>query len=185
VTYQPRPGDIGITRISGWGGKAIRVAQWADGCGFADYEHAYVVTSVDADGTVWIVEAMPQGARRIMNWHDPEETVYLRCPDEFRENVADAAVTFAIKKVPYSWLDYGAIALHRFHIPAPHLKHYIETSNHLICSQLADRAAQLGGWKLFDDGRWDGFVPPCSIYKLYRVQQHERALQRFRDGDVN
>jgi hypothetical protein len=185
MTYQPRIGDIGITRISGWGGAAIRAAQWADGCGFADYEHAFVVTEVMADGTVWIVEAMPDGARHVPNWHQPSETVYLRCPDQFRASVADAAISIALKHTPYSFLDYGAQAAHRFHLPVPHLKDYIQSSGHLICSQLADRAALLGGWHLFQDDRWEGYVPPCDLYKLYRVQQHERALQRFRDGDVN
>lgn len=178
MTYQPRIGDIGITRISGWGGAAIRVAQWADGCGFADYEHAFVVTEVMADGTVWIVEAMPDGARHVPNWHKPEETVYLRCPDQFRASVADAAISIALKHTPYSWLDYGAIALHRFHIPVPHLKSFIESSGSMICSQLCDRAANMGGWHLYNDGRWDGFVPPCELTALVREQDAQEVHDR-------
>jgi hypothetical protein len=178
VTYQPKPGDIGITRISGWGGLGIRAAQWLDGCGFADFEHAYVVTEA---ATTWrrvmIVEAMPGGAVQVFNWHRPEETVYLRCPDEFRESVVDAAVSFAIKHTPYSELDYLAQAAHRLHIPAPHLKAYIESSGSMICSQLADRAASLGGWHLFDDGRWDGYVPPCNLYQLYQKQEAGRFFE--------
>jgi hypothetical protein len=179
VTYQPKPGDIGITMISDWGGLAIRTAQWLNGCGFAKYTHAYVVTEVSADGTVWIVEAMPQGARRIENWH--KDVVYLRCPEQYREHVADAAIQFAINKTPYSDLDYLAQAAHRFHLPAPHLKNYIESSGHLICSQLADKAAERGGWHLFADGRWPGYVPPCDLYKLYVTQRVERYAQ----GDVS
>jgi hypothetical protein len=86
-----------------------------------------------------------------------------------------------MKHTPYSELDYLAQAAHRLHIPSKHLKAYVESSGHLICSQLADRAASLGGWHLFDDGRWDGYVPPCDLYKLYWAQRMERYAQ----GDVS
>jgi hypothetical protein len=122
---------------------------------------------------------MPQGARRIKNWH--EDVVYLRCPEEYREHVADAAIQFAIDKTPYSELDYVAQAAHRLHIPAPHLKNYIESSGHLICSQLADKAAERGGWHLFNDKRWPGYVPPCDLYKLYVAQR----AYRIKQGDVS
>lgn len=168
--YQPKAGDIGLTQISGWGGKAIRFGQWLMGDGWADYEHAYVVERVDDDGTVWIVEAMPGGAQRVRNWHDPERAVYLRCPDEYRSAVARAAYDVAAAKVPYSDLDYLALAARRLHIPAPHLKHYIETSGHMICSQLADHCAARGGWHLFDDGRWEGDVTPLDLWALYGEQ---------------
>jgi hypothetical protein len=158
MTYQPKPGDIGITTISDWGGLAIRTAQWLNGCGFAKYTHAYVVSEVSADGTVWIVEAMPRGAHKVPNWHP--DSVFLRCPDEYREHVADAAIQFAIDKTPYSELDYVA-----------------QAAGHLICSQLADKAAERGGWHLFDDGRWPGYVPPCDLYKLYVAQRAYRIKQ--------
>jgi hypothetical protein len=168
--YTPRAGDIGITVISGWGGKAVRAAQFAAGCGFADFEHAYVVESVHEDtGNVWIVEAMPGGAQRVLNWHTVNR--FLICPDEHREAVAAAAREQAVRKVPYSGLDYGAIALHRFHVPVPHLQHYIESSGHQICSQLADYCADKGGWHLFADGRWPGFVRPCDLYRAFNYQQ--------------
>lgn len=174
MTYQPKIGDIGITTISDWGGLAIRTAQWLNGCGFAKYTHAYVVSEISADGVVWIVEAMPRGAHKVPNWHP--DSVFLRCPDEYREHVADAAIQFAIDKTPYSELDYVAQAAHRLHIPAPHLKNYIESSGHLICSQLADKAAERGGWHLFKDGRWPGYVPPCDLYGLYLEQRAVRMM---------
>lgn len=162
--YIPQPGDIGITRISGAGGLGIRIGQWLNGDGFADYEHAFVCTS---PGT--IVEAMPNGAREIMDWHKPSETVYLSCPPVYRTAVAEAA--HSLVGTPYSFADYAALAAHRFHIPTPHLKRYIETSGHAICSQLADLAAQRGGWHLFSDGRWSGDVTPGDLFRLYLEQQ--------------
>lgn len=167
MTYSPRPGDIGITKISGWGGKAIRAAQWLNGDGFADYEHAYVVTSVDDDGTVWIVEAMPGGAQHVRNWHT--DTRWLVCPDQYRQAVAQCAMGYV--GVGYSALDYTYLAAHRFHIPAPHLKHLIKTTHHMICSQLADAAADNGGWHLFNDHRWEGDVTPGDLNHLWVINK--------------
>lgn len=164
--YQPQPGDIGLTQISGYGGKLIRLGQGLNGDGFADYEHAFVVTEQNSkfqDET--IVEAMPGGAKRVRNWHDPARTRWLICPEEFRASVAGAARDYI--GVPYAWTDYLALALHRFRIPTPHLKHYIETSGHMICSQLADRAAERGGWHLFKDNRWHGDVTPGDLNRLW------------------
>jgi len=166
--YVPRPGDIGITQISGWGGKAIRAAQWLNGCGYEDFEHAFGVESVDPDGTVWIVEAMPNGARRIRNWHDTARTRWLICPDGLREQMARLLRECAARKVPYSFADYGALGMKRLHLPGgPLLRRYIESSKHMICSQLVDWCADNSGWHLFEDGRWPGYVPPCDLNKLW------------------
>ncbi len=177
MTYGPRTGDIGITTISGWGGRAIRIGQWLNGDGFKKYAHAYVVVSVSKDGTVWIVEAMPGGARHVKNWHT--DAVYIRCPDEYRNAVASAAMEFT--GVPYSVADYFALAAHRFHIPAPHLRKFIVTSRHQICSQLADQAAADGGWHLFKDDRWPGDVTPGDLTRVYDAQRADR----IKHGDTS
>lgn len=169
--YTPKPGDIGLTTIDGWGGRGIKTAQRLMGCSWKAKQHAYVYVGETEDwGPDAIVEAMPEGARVIRNWHNPANTVYLRCPDEFRDEVAAAAL--ALRGTPYSWLDYEAIALHHLHVPASWLKSYIESTKHEICSQLSDHAALLGGWHLFDDGRWPGYVPPCDLWRLYRKQAY-------------
>ena len=179
MTYAPQPGDIGLTVITGWG-RLIRVGQWLNGDGFADFEHAFVVTGVRGQAhNVTIVEAMPEGARQVGNWHPADRTVYLRCPAEYREAVAASARGFI--GVPYSFADYFALAAHRLHIPAPHLKRYVRDSGHMICSQLADTAAAEGGWHLFDDGRWHGDVTPGDLYRLYQAQRAER----MKTGDVS
>lgn len=167
-TYSPRPGDIGITTISGWGGAGIKAAQFAMGCKLKTKQHAFTVTDFPDPDTCMIIEAMPGGARYVENWHPADQTVYLRCPDEFRDAVAASALT--LKGVPYSWLDYEALALHHMRIPAPWLKTYISNTGHMICSQMADFAALDGGWHLFDDGRWPGYVPPCDLNRLYDKQ---------------
>jgi hypothetical protein len=167
TTYRPRPGDLGLTQISGAGGKAIRFAQWLNGEGWEDYQHAFGVTEYrqGLPNKPWIVEAMPGGAQHVKNWHDPARTRWLICPDEHRAAVASALRGFV--HVPYSAADYVALAAHRLHIPAPHLERYIRDSGHMMCSQLVDAAAAEGGWHLFDDGRWPGYVTPLSLNKLW------------------
>lgn len=167
--YTPKPGDIGLTTIDGWGGKGIQAAQRLMGCPWDAKQHAFGVVSINtANGEPWIVEAMPEGARHVLNWHKPENTVYLRCPDMQRDEVA--AAYLSLVRTPYSWLDYQAIALHHLHVPAPWLKNYIMSTKHMICSQLVDEGALRGGWHLFDDGRWPGYVPPCDLWRLYRQE---------------
>lgn len=162
--YVPMPGDIGLTQISGNVGRGIRFGQWLDGDGFADYEHAFVYT-----GAGHIIEAEPSGARdSMLSRYDAARIAWLRCPSDYRVQVAQSARTHV--GVPYSFLDYAAIAAHRAHVPTPGLRSYIDSTGHMICSQLADRAAMNGGWHLFDDGRWPGDVTPGSLWKLYDKQ---------------
>lgn len=160
----PNPGDIGLVAIRGRVGAAIRFGQWLVGDGYDHYEHAFVYV-----GNGEIVQAMPRGAERATVPTMSGPVVYLRCPTELGPAVAEAAVGFI--GVPYSFVDYAAIALHRVRIPTPRLRAYIESSRRLICSALCDRAAEIGGWKLFDDGRWHGHVTPGDLYRLYAAQQ--------------
>lgn len=179
-TYTPQPGDIGLTTIHGpvgWGiGAAQTVEAWAQrlfrGAGqAARYRHAYVVLT---NGQ--IIEAEPGGAR-IRDVHEYDgaglPTVYLRCPDQYRAGVASAAR--GLEAVPYSFLDYQAITLHDLHVPAPGLRDYIGDTGHMVCSQLADEAARRGGWHLFTDDRWPGYVSPAALYRLYEHQRRYAA----------
>lgn len=152
-------GDIGLTQISGDVGFLIRVGQWLNGDGFANYEHAFVDCG---DGT--IIQAMPGGAQHVINPYRNSDVTYLRAPIALGAKVAAAARKY--KGVPYSFLDYLSIAAHRVRLPVPFLKRYIRNSGHMICSQLADQAAADAGWVLFDDGRWPGYVAPGDLYKL-------------------
>lgn len=160
---EPLLGSIGLVKIRGPWGLVIRILQWLNGDGFADIEHAMVYVG---DGQA--VGAFPGGARTdtLASYIDSGyEIEWIVCPPEYGEAVARWAKSF--RGIRYSFLDYGALALHRFHIPAPGLKSYIRSSGHMICSQLADRAANLGGWHLFTDGRWDGYVTPGALRKLW------------------
>lgn len=175
MTYTPQAGDIGLTQIKGHVGRGIRVAQFMAGGGFWNYEHAFVMTN-----RTDLVEAEPGGARvSQISRYDDCDVVFLRCPDDFRTAVG--AVALGMVDVPYSFLDYESLFLRRIGIKADRLENYIRDSGHMICSQLADRAANLGGWILFDDKRWEGDVMPADITRLY---QKQRAA-RIRAGDTS
>ncbi len=164
--YEPQPGDIGVTQVEGDVGRLIRLGQWLNGDGFADYEHAFVYI-----GNGQIVEAEPGGARVAeLTEYNARNVAWLRCPPEHREAVAAVARKFTDPAVPYSAADYFALAAHRLHLPIPWLRDYVKSSGHMICSQLADRAASNGGWQLFADKRWDGYVTPEDIWRLIRRQ---------------
>lgn len=160
----PPLGSIGLTQIHGGVGRLVRLGQWLNGQGFANYEHAFTYV-----GDGMIVEAEPGGARTaLLAEYDTDAVVWLACPTEYCVAVARAARSLV--GTGYSAADYFALAAHRVHLPIPGLRAYIRRSTRLICSQLCDRAANLGGWALFDDGRWDGYVTPASIYQLYLAQ---------------
>jgi hypothetical protein len=84
--------------------------------------------------------------------------------DEQRAAVAGAARGYV--GVGYSFLDYAAIAAHRFRLPIPWLRKYVASSKHLICSALVDKCLQDAGVQLWDDGRWNGYVTPADLAAL-------------------
>ncbi|HEY8973697.1 MAG TPA: hypothetical protein VIN75_05730 [Burkholderiaceae bacterium] len=162
--YDPQPGDIGLTQIEGDVGRLIRLGQYLNGGGFADYEHAFVYL-----GNGQIIEAEPGGARIAeLTEYDQRTLAWLKCPPQYRDAVAEAARSQV--GTPYSFADYLAIALHRFHVPAPGLRKFIASGKHAMCSALADRIAALGGWHWYDDGRWEGYVTPADVWRLIQAQ---------------
>lgn len=183
---QPQNGWIGLTRIPGGAGSLIRALQFLNGDGFSEYEHAFMVSSVGdlfptgvpggaGRGTVWVVEAEPGGAVQRPLHYDPASIAWIRPPDEQTGLLAAReAVKLADRHIGYSFLDYEALALHKFHIPAPGLRSFIEDSGHMICSQLVDHAAMMAGWNLFSDGRWEGYVTPGALWKIAEEQFEER-----------
>lgn len=163
-TSNPPAGTIGLTQIGGRVGKGIEFGQWLNGEGFEIWEHAFVLLPGNL-----ILEAEPGGAL-IRPLHYSE--VYW-CNNIYATSVCVrgaspillAQEAEKLKGIPYSFLDYAALASHRLHIPGPGLKHFIETSHHEICSQLADDFYWRLGSKIFDDNRWPGYVTPASLFK--------------------
>jgi len=157
VTWQP--GDIAVVHRPGAAGLAVTWMQRAAG-GHGQWDHAIVGLEPP-----WIVEAEPGGAVRTEMHYDPADVAWstgrIRVDGPRREAICAAAVGYV--GTPYSWLDYAAIAAHRFRLWAPGLRAYIASTGHMICSQLADRCCADAGLRLFRDGRWPGYVTPDDL----------------------
>lgn len=176
----PHPGYIFLVPMPGWGGKVIKWGQFLAGDGWTKIQHAGVfVGEVDGWDGPRTIEAYPGGAIvGRMDRYDPSTIVWLRCPPAYRDAVTGAALAF--KDVPYSFLDYAALDAHRFHVPVPHLEEFISDQGHVICSQLSDAAAGNGGWHIFDDERWPGFVTPNDLGKAAKLQPPGGYVERVK-----
>jgi hypothetical protein len=157
----PRAGDFGLVRINGYAGRLIRLGQALNGDGFSEFEHAVLHVGSDE-----LIEAEPGGARiRPVSEYDGTNIVWS---DWSLTGAARMSITThgrTLAGVPYSALDYFALAAHRLHIPAPGLRDRVANSHHLICSQLVDEAYFAAGLTIFDDGRWSGYVTPGSLVR--------------------
>ncbi|WTJ79432.1 hypothetical protein OG335_20590 [Kitasatospora sp. NBC_01539] len=148
-------------------GRLIRIGQWLNGDGFADYEHAFIYVG---DGQ--LVEAQPGGAElRPVSVYDGHPALWSTGRYTLTDGQRAALVTAArgYVGVPYSVADYFALAAHRFRLPfSPLLKGYVADSRHMICSQLVDQCYLDAGVHLFSDGRWPGYVTPADLWSLLR-----------------
>lgn len=168
------PGTVGLTPIGGNTGKVIRFGQWIVSHPFArwfskdtqpDYQHAFVYLG---DGK--LIEAEPGGARinDISEYANAEVYWCVNLAHQYTleqlENVAEEAEKFA--GTPYSFLDYFAIAARRLHIPVPGLRAYLNSTGHVICSQLATMAYLRAGLAIYPKSLWPGYVDPMDLYYL-------------------
>jgi hypothetical protein len=116
-----------------------------------------------------ILEAMPGGAR-IGSLDElagrPHAFSTWDLPDAKRVELVAAAAQFV--GVPYSGADYAAITLHDLapSYDAEWLRDFIDTSNHLLCSQLVDKWLTSCGLHPFSDGRWPGYVKPSDLGRI-------------------
>jgi hypothetical protein len=172
VTTSPQPGDLAVVNTVNETGNLVQLAEALSGGGFSQWDHVAICTRVDTGGRVWIAEAEPPGAVEVPWHYDDVPYLWSTGIIETNQAVADAAVRYTQPGpwgdhgVPYSWLDYGAIAAHCWHIPAPGLKGFIASTMHMMCSFMGDRCKLDGGVHLFNDGRWPGYVRPSDIGRL-------------------
>lgn len=175
----PVPGDFACIHTRGDVGTLITIGQFLNGTpDYSWWDHACIfVGGADvASPYGYVMGAQPSGARL-----DPLRQAQftgkdadwlwssgkLKLTDDQRRAIVAQAI--ACKGIGYSWADYLALAAHRFHIPAPHLKNYIASSKSMICSTLVDFCYMNAGVKLFDDGRWQGDVTPADLASLLVV----------------
>jgi hypothetical protein len=135
---------------------------------WAKWVHAIYCVSTDP---ITIVEATPQGTKHVPLHYAPDamfwSTGIISKNSSARALSVAKALEFCAANdgqgVGYSFLDYAAQALHSWHIPAPGLKGYIESTGHEICSEDVDLFEETGGTHLFDDKRWPGYVAPWML----------------------
>ena len=182
MTTAPLPaiGTIGLTRIHGQVGKLIELGEWANGQGFRDWEHAFLL---GPDGL--ILEAEPGGARlgnvseyADIYWCTAIASQFGPAKLEMIFNFAEASYGPEEGKpgVGYSFLDYAAMFAHRLRIPLPGLRGYIGGTGHMICSQLCDVAYSDEGCHLFA-GVWPGYVTPLGLWNLDVAILKETAIR--------
>jgi cell wall-associated NlpC family hydrolase len=168
VSFDGPDPNVDPSNVKHWltHGGLVRIAQWADGTGFAEYEHAAVYI-----GNNTIVQAQSSGVSLGQaTSYDGNQTLWstgiIPLNEVQRANIVTAAKSYV--GVPYSWTDYAAIAAHRLHLlpSAPLLKNYVASTKHMICSQLVDQSYQDAGVHLFTDNRWPGYVTPGDLYEL-------------------
>lgn len=163
IESSPRPGSIGLTSVVGPVGRLIQLGELLNGDGFSIYEHAFLVLPDDQ-----LIEAQPGGARIAgLDEYAGREVLYL-APDGLSDGQRAAICAAAVRYVGvgYSAAEYFAIAAHRFRLPVPGLRAYIADSHRMICSQLVDQCYADAGVRLFQDGRWPGWVTPADLYWL-------------------
>jgi hypothetical protein len=162
-----RPGTIGLTQIHGDVGFGIRVGQWLLGDGFANYQHAFLLIDGPKLPNGSIIEAEPGGAR-VGNAVEYED-IYWCQNIAAKYGVKLNDVVWEARKylgVPYSFLDYLAIAQRRLHLPTLGFRSYVASTGHMICSQLCARAYYDAGTPLYP--YWTGYVTPLDLYNLDR-----------------
>lgn len=159
-TVDPLPGDFGLVRISGLTGKLVSAGQRLIGSG-SYYTHAFVVV----DGG-FIVQAQPGGAERVSlaELVADRKVAYsdFTLTDQQRSDIVSAA-EFLVG-TPYSFLDYAAIGAHRLlHLTA--LERFVESEQHMICSQLVAECYMHAGIFLYPN-RILGDVTPGDLAHL-------------------
>jgi len=167
VSKIPPAGSIGLVRIKGLVGQAIRVGQFLDGDGFRDFEHAFVLYQRGSSAELCtVVEAEPRGARLAgLDEYKGRQVLWLSCPEQYAASMLAAAVTYV--GVPYSFTDYVTVAAHHLHLPVSKLLEYVvEHSHHVVCSQLVVACADKAGWPLLPEHDWPGFVTPGRLAQL-------------------
>jgi hypothetical protein len=171
----PKPGEIGLTWISGWTGFWVTILQWMSGDGGLwpfrrpkeNLERGFpthVFLVLEGGKTI---EAQPGGAvighvDRYMG----RKVIYSKLPLEPWQRGAVSTEARKYRGVPYSWLGYVYLAAWRLGIRPDWLRDKVRSTGHQICSQLVDQILTDVGFHLFQDGRLSQDVTPGDIYEL-------------------
>jgi hypothetical protein len=160
---RPRPGDFAVVDTRKRGPWLIQLGKRLSRGGFMMFDHAVICSRVRR-GTIYIVEAMPSGAKENV-WHYGDHD-HLWSTGLVKTSTKAGIAALAYVGKPYSWLDYAAVAAHAWHLWTPGMRLFMRSTRHLTGSQLVDRAELDAGIHLFVDRRWRGYVRPSDLADL-------------------
>ena len=160
---RPRPGDFAVVDTGKRAPWLIQLGKRLSRGGFMMFDHAVICSRVRR-GTIYIVEAMPSGAKENVWHYDDHDHLWSTGLVKTSTKAGMAALAYVGK--PYGWLDYAAVAAHAWHLWMPGMRHFVRSTRHLTGSQLVDRAELDAGIHLFADRRWRGYVRPSDLADL-------------------
>lgn len=167
-TYTPKPGNIGLTRISGLTGLLVGLGQFIIRDA-SRYTHVFVVLDSNE-----LIEAMPGGAKiesldkyAGTTKHGSQKAVYIDLGLTSEQTIRMVDEARKLVGTPYSFLDYLALALERFGVKSARLEKYIADTGHMICSQLAVEAVERAGVDVFGEELSQKITPGDWTYIGY------------------
>jgi hypothetical protein len=178
------PGSFFLARITGRTGWAVGVGQALAGEA-SRWTHAGIILA--ETGTILEAEPGPHGARigtiseyagrpllisdgpvqRALDaWSQSRPALLFPADRPHMEAAIRSRVVVEARKlvgVPYSGLDYLALALLHLGLPDGWVRRRVQASGHMQCAQLVDAAYRRAGIRLWDDGRLPGDVMPADL----------------------
>lgn len=155
------PGDYYLTRICGWTGVFITLAQWAIG-DLSRYAHAGIYL-----GNGEVAESMPGGLQiNPISKYQGKEFVHaeLDLTDEQRAGIVELARS--MEGTPYSYLGYLYLGLTSFNFCPKWIKRKVSSSKAVICSQFVDLVHCKKDIHLFNDHRLYLDCTPGDLAKI-------------------
>ena len=168
IVETPEIGDVGLVKVHGFVGKLIGFGEFLNGTKPKNtkFQHSFLYLG---DGMV--LEAQPGGAvlTKVEDRYTNEVIVWVRVAPLTDEQKSQLIVEAnRLVGTPYSFLDYTALLAHRTHLPFPGLRTYVNSTDHMICSQIIAEIYRRIAVPLFS-GRWPGYVTPADYYEKYSV----------------
>jgi hypothetical protein len=157
----PELGDYMVTATGGWFGRKIR-----------EITHSGVNHAAIYVGLEYVVEAQPRGAKLTRVSVYPKAIwSAINLTSNQRREIAVSALSLV--GTPYNFIDIAAQAVVRvakWRAPKWALRR-LSSAKRLQCAQLVDLAYEMGGVRLFPDGRPEGLVAPSDLLDLINAER--------------
>jgi hypothetical protein len=167
-------GDIVFAHSNGIMGRAIRFGErlrWREKASY--WNHAAIVSRINADGTVYVIQAEPRGITDDKPLSSLGEVTLMKLPSDTDVN---KVMAFAHEQVGshYSFL---SIASCLFDIASPNWFPSVRRPHSWICSALVAESLRSGGWI----NNWGDIytVTPAQLWRAL-IAEKVRAIKNKR-----